>query len=391
MSAQPVFLNWPAGNFSGWGIVGLNLLLHWANDPDLRPLMGAPITPNDIAGVDPLKIIAARDAIVRSNQFQNEVQRAKAGTRELPMTVVEGLGNGLYFPDGIRGTRTLGRCIFEDTRLEGLDEKLAKYDLLVCASHWNAGLLEANCRKAVRIVFEGIDPSLFCPGPKSGVLDRSRFYIFSGGKVEFRKGHDLVLLAFREFSRRHDDAVLVTVWHSPWPQLSAGFQGRLAAPLSLNREGAIDVKSWVARNGVDPAKVIEIGQVPNAMMPSILREMDCALAPSRAEACTNLLAKEAMACGVPVILAPNTGVKDLIAEGNSLALTRQQPVRDYPHAGTEGWGESDVEEMLDSLERLYSDTALRKKIGETGAGWLLGEGRTWSNHAKELKSLLLSL
>jgi len=46
---------------------------------------------------------------------------------------------------------------------------------------------------------------------------------------------------------------------------------------------------------------------------------------------------------------------------------------------------------VDSLERLYSDTALRKKIGETGAGWLLDEGRTWSNHAKELKSLLLSL
>ncbi len=252
-------------------------------------------------------------------------------------------------------------------------------------------MLRAHCTKRVEIIFEGIDPSQFHPAPKSGALDGSRFYIFSGGKVEFRKAHDLVLLAFKEFSRRHDDAMLVTVWHSPWPQFSVGFQGKLDVPLGLTPHGTIDVKTWVAKNGIDPRKVIEVGQVPNALMPSILREMDCALAPSRAEACTNLLAKEAMACGVPVILAANTGVKDLIAGGNAMALTRQKAVRDYPHAGTEGWGESSVEEILEALERLYTDTMLRKKIGAAGAAWIVEEARTWSNHARQLKSLLLSL
>ncbi|HYK79256.1 MAG TPA: glycosyltransferase family 4 protein [Micropepsaceae bacterium] len=388
---QPILLNWAANNFYGWGIVGLNLLLHWANDSDIRPLMGFPIAESDFLGVDPLKIGACSEAIQKSNQFQNELRRFQGGGQPLPMTVVEGLGNGLFRPGGLRGTRTMGRCIFEDTNLERLDEKLTRFDVLVCASHWNAQLLRAHCTKRIEIIFEGIDPSQFHPAAKSGVLDRSRFYIFSGGKVEFRKGHDLVLLAFKEFSRRHDDAVLVTVWHSPWPELSAGFQGKLHAPLGLTPHGTIDVRTWVARNGIDPAKIIEIGQVPNALMPSLLREMDCALAPSRAEACTNLLAKEAMACGVPVILAANTGVKDLIAEGNSLALTRQRTLRDYPLAGTEGWGESDVEEILEALERLYSDTALRKGIGEAGAAWIVEKGRTWSNHARQLKSLLLSL
>jgi glycosyltransferase involved in cell wall biosynthesis len=387
-----VLLNWGINNVSGWGIVGLNLMLHWANDPHLRPLMGASITANELAGLDPLKIIACRETILRSNQFQAELARTRAaGGRTLPMPVVEGLGNGLYFESGLKGTRMIGRCVFEDTRLEALDAKLAKYDCLLTASHWNAALLEANCRKPVRIVFEGIDPSQFHPAPKSHVLDASRFYIFSGGKVEFRKGHDLVLLAFREFSRRHDDAVLVTIWHSPWPQLSLGFQGKLAEPLGATREGAIDVKSWVAKNGIDPEKVIEIAPVPNAMMPALLREMDCALAPSRAEACTNLLAKEAMACGIPVVLAPNTGVKDLVAENNCYVLTRQSPVCDYPHAGTEGWGESDVEEMVEALERLYSDSALRKKIGVAGAAWILEQDRTWANHAHGVKSLLLSI
>jgi glycosyltransferase involved in cell wall biosynthesis len=388
---QPVLLNWGVSPYSGWGIVGLNLLLHWANDPDLRVRIGAGIAAGELAGVDPLRILACRDAILASNQFQSELQGVKSGARNLPMCVVEGLGNGLYFEGGLTGTRTIGRCIFEDTRLDGLDDKLAKYDLLLTASHWNAELLRAHCRKPVEVIFEGIDPALFHPAPRSGLLDPGRFYIFSGGKVEFRKGHDLVLLAFREFSRRHADAVLVTLWHSPWPQLSLGFKGRLDVPLGPTREGAIDAKNWVRANGIDPAKVMEIGSVPNAMMPAILREMDCALAPSRAEACTNLLAKEAMACGVPVILAANTGVKDLIAAENALVLTRQTPVSGYGHAGTEGWGESDVEEIVEALERLYSDSVLRKRIGARGAEWIVSEDRTWRNHAQTLKTLLLSL
>jgi glycosyltransferase involved in cell wall biosynthesis len=387
---RPALLNWPIATTSGWGIVSLNLFLNWANDPELAPLVGGPIGPNEMAGVDPLRVLAAREAILRSNGFQNELQRARTGSRTVAMPIIEGLGNGLYFPDGLRGSRTIGRCIFEDTRLSDLDAKLAKYDLLLCASQWNAELLRAHCAKPVAIVFEGIDPSLFHPAPKSGLLPRDRFYVFSGGKVEFRKGHDLALLAFREFSRRHADAVLVTFWHSPWPQLSIGFRGKLDVPLGQTADGAIDVKNWVARNGIDPAKVIDIGPVPNAIMPPILREMDCALAPSRAEACTNLLAKEAMACGVPVILAPNTGVKDLAGEGNCLALTHQKPVTGFDQSGSEGWGESDVDEIIDALERLYTDSTLRKNVGTRGSEWLLENNRTWQNHALAVKSLLLS-
>jgi hypothetical protein len=40
--------------------------------------------------------------------------------------------------------------------------------------------------------------------------------VFTGGKIEFRKAQHLVLMAFREFAARHDDAVLVAAWHSPW-------------------------------------------------------------------------------------------------------------------------------------------------------------------------------
>ena len=386
---QPILLNWPASSVYGWGILGLNIFWHWAVDRGMRPLMGAPIGERDLAGCDPLRLYAAREAIVASNMFQHEL--ARTGRRSLGFPVVHGLGNGLVGPESVQGSRNIGRCIFEDTRLAGLDDKLAKYDVLLSASNWNADLLRAHCKKRVEVIFEGVDPSLFHPAPKAGLLDPGRFYIFSGGKVEYRKGHDLVLLAFREFSRRHKDAVLVTAWHSPWPHLSAGFQGRLSFPLELTREGAIDIKTWATKNGIDPGKVIDLGQIPNPMMPAILREMDCALAVSRAEACTNLPATEAMACGIPIIIAKNTGVLDLAGDGNCIPLTRQTPIKDFAPSGTDGWGESDVEEIVQALERLYTDAELRNTIGRTGAGWMVKERRNWAEHAGRLKSLVLSL
>src|SRR3954469_22019375 len=106
---RPLLLNWPIATTSGCGMVGLNLFLNWANDSELSPLVGGPIGPNEMAGVDPLRILGVRDAILRSNGFQSELQNSRAGSRSLGMPIIEGLGNGLYFADGLRGTRTIGR------------------------------------------------------------------------------------------------------------------------------------------------------------------------------------------------------------------------------------------------------------------------------------------
>jgi glycosyltransferase involved in cell wall biosynthesis/SAM-dependent methyltransferase len=381
----PVLLDWPASNNYGWGIVGLNTFIAWANDRDLQPLMGIPITGLNLDGYAPEQVLALEKAIAESNRLQPNL--ARFGMR-IEMPIVKAMGNALEDPGGAIGTPNIGRCVFENTQINKLDKKLANCDLLLCASRWNADLLRAKTHKRIEVIHEGIDHTLFRPGPRRGLLDQSKFHIFSGGKVEYRKGHDLVLLAFKEFSRRHDDAVLVTAWHSPWPQISVGFKGKLNAALELATDGTIDVKKWVASNGINPAKVIEIKQIPNQLMPGVLRDMDCAVFPSRAEAATNLPAKEAMACGVPVILAANTGMRDIIDGGNCVALAKQETIHD---CGTEQWGESDVEEIVQALERLYADSSYRHKIGHEGARWILASGRTWESFARQLKSLIMSL
>jgi glycosyltransferase involved in cell wall biosynthesis len=304
---------------------------------------------------------------------------------------IDALGNA-FTPTvpGHFGSRNVARCIFEDTRMDH-SQRLEQYDELLCASEWNASLLRSISNKPLKMIHEGIDHSLFFPGPRSGLLDSSRFYVFSGGKVEFRKAQDLVIFAFREFAKRHQDAVLVAAWNSPWPEISVGYQANLQAPLRRDHQGALELRRWAAENGIHPNQFMDLPMIPNPLMPMVLRQMDCSIQVSRCEPCTNLPAMEAMACGVPVILADNTGMRDLIDADNCVALRSQHRVDGVDrNLGTEGWGESDVDELVAALEQLYADTQLRKRIGARGAEWILERGRAWLDHATALKSHLLN-
>ena len=390
---QKVLLRWQANNLFGWGLLGLNLFEQWASDPDVEPLMGVRIESRDVQCIDPLRLSAIQTATAASNDFLDALKAGKTDLRNSATVVVDAFGNKLTPAAdrvGTVGIRNVARCIFEDTRLDSA-QAVEHYDSLLCASEWNAGLLRAVSAKPVTMIHEGIDHSLFFPGPRSGLFDPGRFYVFTGGKIEYRKAQDLVLFAFREFAARHSDAVLVAAWNSPWPQMSVGFQGNLLAPLHLDAKGALDISRWTAENRIPPGQFINLPMTPNPLMPMVLREMDCAIQVSRCEACTNLPAKEAMACGVPVILANNTGTKELVDSDNCLALNSQDPVAGQSGVGTNGWGESRVEEIVAALETLYTDTQMRKRIAARGAEWILERHRTWRDHANSLKNHLLTL
>lgn len=390
---QKVLMRWQASSFFGWGVAGMNLFELWAGDPDIQPLMGETIIPRLFAGIDPLRHTVIQPAVTASNQFLEALTAGKLNLREHGVVVIDGFGNA-FAPvvkhNGQPGVRNVAKCVFEDTRIRET-QRIESYDGLLCASEWCAGMLRAVTDKPVVTIHEAVDRSLFFPGPRSGILDPECFYVFTGGKVEYRKAQDLVIMAFREFAARHDDAVLVATWNSPWPEFAAGFQGNLPAPLRLGPNGALDLRRWVTENGISPHQFIELPMTPNFVMPMILREMDCSLQVSRCEGGTNLPAKEAMACGVPVIVANNTGTKEIIDGDNCVALTSQDRVTGEPETGTDGWGESRVEEIVAALEKLYSDTQMRKRIGARGAQWIVEHRRTWQDHASDLKDYVLGL
>ena len=383
----------------GWGIYAINMALHWHDDPDLAPLSALSFEPRDLLdlpGLDPAWGKRLAPFATASLAFQQTLAQTAGPVLNVSCPVlhpiydrmqVAPIEGGKY----VFGNPTIGMIFSIDTAFDAAArERARRFPLIVAGCRWNQQVLEDAGIGPVALVLQGIEPSLFHPAPSRGIY-KERFAIFSGGKLEYRKGQDLVLRAFREFRRRHAEALLVTAWHSPWPQLarSVDASGR-ATPVVIGADGKVDVPAWCAANGISASQVLDLGAVPNAMMPQVLREMDVAVFPNRSEGGTNLVAMECMACAVPTILSANTGHLDLVDDDVCFPLSIQRPVAGLG-AGvgqTPGWGESNIEEIVSALEQAYADRAQARKLGERGAAKLAD--LTWARTAQAMKEIVLS-
>ncbi len=370
----PLVFCWGVSSFYGWGVNGLNLMLQTAGHPVFSPLTSVEISPSDLV-LDPL-----RDAMLVPPMTQSRQLWAALATAAAPVLAVDGLVLTAVANDfqglgrsahgrTLVGSPTVGVAFLEQTRIstEGR-QRAEELALVVVGSSWNQRFLEAQGLVGTTTVLQGIDTSIFHPAPRAGTTPAGRFIVFSGGKLEFRKGQDLVLAAFRAFHRRHPEAMLMAAWHQPWSSLVAGAVGIPGMePPRPSADGTPDIVGWAAANAIPPDAVIPIGPTPNIAMPHVIREADVALFPNRAEGGTNLVAMECMACGVPVILSANTGHLDLLAMGDvALPLTRQGIVSRDGLDGTD-WGESAVEEAVEALEQVWRDREAARAMGARAA------------------------
>jgi glycosyltransferase involved in cell wall biosynthesis len=390
---QRVVIQWTLSSYYGWGIYGLNLALNWASDPAIEAISAVDIRLDQLS-IDAVRRQALMPFFRRSIELQASFERVanRAITAHAPVLIALGndfVGSTAAHNVTLDGTPSIGVIFFENAMDAAALERADRFALVITGSTWNEQLLRAYGVERVRTILQGVDPSHFHIAPKLGLLP-DRFLIFSGGKAEIRKGQDLVLAAFKIFGARHPEAVLVTAWHSPWPHLARTLDrtGK-AAPVAFNKDGAVDVHAWARANGVQSNQILDLGNVPNALMPSLLREMSVAVFPNRAEGGTNLVAMECMACGLPVILSRNTGHIDLIENDNCYALDRQQPVAGafVGVDGVAGWGESDVEELVARLEQVFGDQTEAVRRGRLAANTL--SKLSWAATAAGVKRLVL--
>jgi glycosyltransferase involved in cell wall biosynthesis len=282
-----VAMGWPLSTCHGWGVYGLNLALQWSLDPEIERLW----VPDSHGLLYDTLRAAAIQRLVRGAEFD------KADV------YLHGLGNDFLDEPTTPIERTIGVIFFEKELTAEALARAQRYPLIVTGSTWNERTLRDAGVPNVRTIFQGVDRTLFHPERRLGLFG-DKFAIFSGGKAEWRKGQDLVLDAFKVFSGRHPDALLVTAWQSAWPHLALEIGGVVT-------DGQVDVRAWAAKLGIDPAKVIDIGPTMHTLMPQIYRECDMGVFPNRAEGGTNLVAMECMACGVPTYCSRLTGQCDL--------------------------------------------------------------------------------
>lgn len=392
METQRIGISWPLSDKYGWGVFGLNVTLELLERDGPRPLLLA--QPN----IDhyPPGVREKLEPLIKEQQDLVRVIRERGAGKHAHLKevlVLHALANQFLWSDmanTVSGRRNVGFIFFEHTRFEA--DALARarrFDRILVGSTWNLEVLKRNGLSEVSFVMQGIDASLFHPRPKSGMF-AGRFAIFSGGKLEIRKAQDAVIAAFKAFRARHPDAVLVSAWHNVWPEtaLSIAQSPYVAGAPAIDGAGRLEIAAWARDQGVPADAFVDLGMLPHAALAQVLGECDVALFPNRCEGGTNLVAMEAMACGLPCVLSANTGHLDLVRGGNCYPLARQAPVPS--HAGvTDGWGEPSIDEIVETLEDVYADRAEAARRAERGAQFM--QCFTWNNQTTALMATIADL
>ncbi len=386
-----VCIGWQVGSPSGWGVYGLNLAVQAARlgvQPDFLVVTADP-------PLTPLQIRLLEPAFRRYPALRAALKAEQAIAYRGP--VIHGLADDLTQAPALRrvkGSVEIGAVFFENGLLPEKNLPWVRdLPLMVAGSSWNAEVMRRHGLDNVALCLQGVDRDLFHPAPSGrGAGDRlfpGRFLVFSGGKMEYRKGQDLVAAAFKVFHQRHPDALLVTAWHNLWPEAvkTIGQSPHVEGVPEIAADRRLEVREWLARNGIPPEAVIDLGVMRNHQMPQVLRQCDVGLFPSRCEGGTNLVAMEAMACGLPVILSNNTGHRDLIHGDGEVArcwsLDMQLPLADLTGRPERvDWGESLIDEMVAKLEAAHADRAEAARRGAAAARFM--EGWDWSLRVADL-------
>jgi glycosyltransferase involved in cell wall biosynthesis len=375
-------IGWEVGSPSGWGTYGTNLAME---------LVRLGIAPAIFLHGGKVTLLPQQSTLLAAPFAKHKEWYAAAqrGPLALDFPMLHSFADG-FAPSGrletVRGSPNAAVVFFETAVFTPEELVRARsFDLIIAGSNWNAEVLRAHQLPNIRYCPQGVDTSIFKPGPRRGSFG-DRFTVFSGGKAEYRKGQDIVIAAFKRFHARRPDALLVTAWHSPWPKVAAGFASspHLQAAAEVGADGRLDVAGWLLANGLPENSFVDVGPQANAATPLLMREIDLAVFPNRCEGGTNLVAMECMASGIPVVLSRNTGHRDLITADNCYPLDRQSSCGATPELA--GWGESAVDEVVERMEQAYTDRAAARLRGASAARFM--QDWNWGAQTRRLLDAL---
>ena len=337
-SQGTIGLTWPLDLLSEPGILGTHLLLHQGQQSFslTAALPDSPLLPPYQARLE----VALRSA-----------ETTAAGFLHL-------LGNHLepiHSAENLEGRR-FGYVQLTDPDLSATALTRGRsYAALITGSDWSRGILQSSGLETVHTLAAGIDPGIFHPAPKTGWFG-DRYIIFSGGDGSYRQGQDILLKAFGLFWQRCPEALLLTTWELPASE----------------------------RQNFPEEAIVCLGPLAYPLWGQVLREATVAVFPDRCQSGSNPLVLGSLACGVPTVLSANTGHLDLLRHNLGYGLQVQRLVRS--EAGRPGWGESDVEELLEIWERIYTSPQEARHRGMTAAEFI--QTWTWEKVAHQVAAIL---
>lgn len=296
---KKIALSLPISDRYGWGICGLNL------SKALNRVTG---NQGAVTVFDPNP-----DSVLK---FMRPVEWEPKYPFVVEETMLHAIQGPTMFPLNLltwSKTRNIGLCFIEDQDLAAkyLEVAKAHFDHVITGSTWCTEQLRQRGFPSVSTAIQGVDSSVFHPGPETPPTDK--FVIGSFGKFEYRKGQDIVIAAFKLLMDKCPDMHLVCGWGNLWPEtMDSMAQSTLIQYPKVAGDWKTKIKATFLLNGISSARYTLLGMVPHEQMAAAYRGVHVGVFPSRCEAGTNLPMMEAMSCAVPVYCSPRSGHSDVL-------------------------------------------------------------------------------
>jgi glycosyltransferase involved in cell wall biosynthesis len=332
-----------------------------------------------VAGINILKALQAQNVEVSffpisqpqvTNQADADAVRRGLETAKTfdPQAPCVKIWHQNQMAERIGSGKFIGFPIFELDTFNDLEKNhLNSCDEWMVCSNWAKDIIQSSVSfKPTHVIPLGVDAELFPPAP---ARQDDKTIFFNCGKWEIRKGHDILIEAFKRVTEEYDNVEL-------WMMCSNPFNSQE----ENNR--------WHQLYNHPKVKLIPRAETQREVY-NIMSQVDCGVFPSRGEG-WNLELLEMMAVGKHVITTNYSAHTEFCSQENATLI----PIKDVEQAfdgkwffGQGNWAKIDEEEvnLLTQEMNLFAETY---KGQQNTYGIETARKFSWQNTAKEMVKCL---
>ena len=328
-----------------------------------------------VAGINILKALQAEDVEVSffligqpqvTNQADADAVRKGMATAQTfdPTAPCIKIWHQNQMAERIGSGKFIGFPIFELDTFSDLEKHhLDACDELMVCSKWAKGIVDkVGLDVATHVVPLGVDAELFPPAP---VRQDDKTIFFNCGKWEIRKGHDILINAFKKVLEHGENAELWMMCTNPFNSPEE------------------EVK-WHQLYNHPNVKLIPRAET-QAEVYNIMSQVDCGVFPSRGEG-WNLELLEMMAAGKHVVATDYSAHTEFCTKENAglVSISDVEPAFDGKwFFGQGNWAKIGAHEEMDLYMKMMK-YILDKKGTVNQAGIETAKTFSWQNTAREI-------
>lgn len=342
-------------NSLGYGVAGLNILKHLIQDIDVTLF---PIGPVEVYSKEEAAMVSR--VAKKPPMFDHTAPCLKIWHE---YDLAERIGSSTFF----------SFPFFEITKFDKVRiNHLNSCDGIIVASNWAADVVKSQIKNSIPVhtVPLGVDMGIF---NDANFVSTNRCIFFNCGKWERRKGHDVLLEAFKIAFPSEDDVELWMMANNPF--------------LSPKES-----REWEVYYQSDKRVELIERKGTHQEVADTMRKVTCGVFPSRAEG-WNLELLEMMAMGKPVIATDYSAHTEFCTTDNSMLIE----IESFEKAHDGKWFVGDVGEwasldknVMDQLVTHMREVYTRWKSGsvKNEEGIETAQKFSWKNTVSNLKGII---